>query len=483
MEKSAIKNMGLYAISLFLIKGISLFTLPLMAHYLTPFQIGQLEFLGITTVFFSMLVGLAMHENLYRFIGTIECRRERRQKASQLYTACLLISSSLALLSLAVYQLLGSPLETINDSQFLLMAIVLCYEAPLAIGLAWLRLHNQATVFFNVSVSTVAVQLVLLMSALLYQPDVTVIFAVNVLCTFGQFLFLHFYLGFRFQLPDRGNVRTYLGYSTPLMLSAMVAFVLSGAERWIIAAYTDLETLGIYAIAAKFALGVGILIQPFHMWWMPKRFQVQQSKGNGAVARTTEQGILLLCVIAVGLTWASQLFITYTLPTAYQAASQYVCLAILIMLFKELTEMVNIGILHAKQTSKLLFINLFSIATAASIGLSIVEHGIFAILAALLTGQVCRFVLVLGLSQQLLPLPYRLAQAVALISMSSLMIWSSALSYSSDISALMMVMQPLLIIGLAHRVGLVDITHLKNRTKTAKTYLVSLSSQYKTKGN
>ncbi|MDN3684766.1 hypothetical protein QW180_19040 [Vibrio sinaloensis] len=64
------------------------------------------------------------------------------------------------------------------------------------------------------------------------------------------------------------------------MLSAMVAFALSGAERWIIVAYTDLDTLGIYAIAAKFALGVGILIQPFHMWWMPKRFQVQQSKGG-----------------------------------------------------------------------------------------------------------------------------------------------------------------------------------------------------------
>lgn len=483
MEKNAIKNMSLYAISLFLIKGVSLFTLPLMAHYLSPSQIGQLEFLGITTVFFSMVVGLAMHENLYRFIGTIECEFERRRKASQLYTVCLLISSGLALLALLIYQLVGSPIEAINDSQLLLMTVVLCYEAPLAIGLAWLRLHNQASLFFKVSVSTVAIQLALLMAALIYRPDVTVIFAINVLCTLGQFIFLHFYIGFDFRLPAKEKIYTYLSYSTPLMLSAMVAFALSGAERWIIVAYTDLDTLGIYAIAAKFALGVGILIQPFHMWWMPKRFQVQQSKGEQVVARTTEQGILLLIVIAVGLTWASQLFITYTLPSAYHAASQMVSMTILIMLFKELTEMVNIGILYAKQTTKLLFINLISIAIAASIGLSIIEHGIAAILVALLAGQISRFILALGLSQRLLPLPYRLTQTLCLISLSSLMIFSSSLAYSSDISAVMMVLQPLLIVGVAHRVGLINIVRIKNQAKTAKSYLDSLSSQYKAKGN
>ncbi|MDN3684765.1 hypothetical protein QW180_19035 [Vibrio sinaloensis] len=139
-----------------------------------------------------------------------------------------------------------------------------------------------------------------------------------------------------------------------------------------------------------------------------------------------------------------------------------VSMTILIMLFKELTEMVNIGILYAKQTTKLLFINLISIAIAASIGLSIIEHGIAAILVALLAGQISRFILALGLSQRLLPLPYRLAQTLCLLSLSSLMIFfSSSLAYSSDISAVMMVLQPLLIVGVAHRVGLIDIVRIK----------------------
>ncbi|MEX0335091.1 MAG: lipopolysaccharide biosynthesis protein, partial [Vibrio tubiashii] len=105
MNTEHIKSISLYAVSLFLIKGVSLFTLPLMAHYLSPSQIGHLELLGVTTVFFSLIVGLAMHENLYRFIGTVNSKVVRKRKASQLYSATLLLSMSLSALLLIGYYL------------------------------------------------------------------------------------------------------------------------------------------------------------------------------------------------------------------------------------------------------------------------------------------------------------------------------------------------------------------------------------------
>ncbi len=230
MASNPLKNMSLYAVSLFLMKGISLFTLPLMAHYLSPAQLGQLEFIGITAVFFSMVIGLAMHENLYRFIGTIDCHDTQKRKASELYTATLLISSGLGIACFTLYNLIGAPIESISESQSFLIGIVLCYEAPLAIGLAWLRLHNQAMLFFKLCITTVIVQVALLVMILFYRPDVTLIFAANVICTLGQFLFLHVYLPFSIRLPSREQLQSYLRYSSPLMLSAMVAFALSGAE-------------------------------------------------------------------------------------------------------------------------------------------------------------------------------------------------------------------------------------------------------------
>ncbi|WP_159739097.1 lipopolysaccharide biosynthesis protein [Vibrio atypicus] len=477
MNNTPIKNMSLYAVSLFLMKGVSLFTLPLMAHYLTPTQLGQLEFIGVTTVFFAMVVGLAMHENLYRFIGTIESKSQRRLKAAQLYSASLVISATLGILAFVVYNLLDTPIDAISRAQSLLIAMVLCYEAPLAIGLAWLRLHNQAVLFFKICVCSVTIQVILVLLALIYRPDVTLIFAANVLCTLGQFIFLHFYLGFRIQLPKFSQFKVYLLYSSPLMLSAMVAFCLSGAERWIIAGYTSLETLGIYAIAAKFALGVGILIQPFHMWWMPKRFQVQETQGNRKVVHTIQHGTLLLCMIAVGTAWASQLFITFALPSIYHAAVQMVTMTVLIMMFKELAEIVNMGILYAKQTSKLLFINLASIAFAFIIGALNLHLGIMAILSALLLGQICRFFLALMTSQSLLRLPYNMAAFTGLILLTSLLILSGTVQHSDNVTLLMLVLQPLAILCFAHRTQLINIKEIKAQLLPTHTVISASTKQ------
>lgn len=481
MVNNPIKNMGLYAISLFLMKGVSLFTLPLMANYLSPSQLGQLEFIGITAVFFSLVIGLAMHENLYRFIGTIKCQRLQKRAASQLYTATLLISATLGISCFTLYNLIGAPLASISESQSFLIGVVLCYEAPLAIGLAWLRLHNQAALFFKLCISTVVIQVSLLVLILHYKPYVTLLFAANVLCTLGQFVFLHYYLPFKITLPTWCQLQGYLRYSTPLMLSAMIAFALSGAERWVIAGYTDLETLGIYAIAAKFALGVGILIQPFHMWWMPKRFQVQQTEGNLTVAKTIQQGALLLCVVAVVVSWASQLFITLFLPVLYHQAAQLVAMTILIMVFKELTEMINIGILFAKRTSQLLYINLAAIAFALVIGTSTIEYGIAAILVALLCGQISRFLLALIISQRLLPLPYHTGATMGLVMLSSILIFSGSFEHSHSTTLVMLVLQPLALIAYAHRVHLIDISKLRKiarHTKQSMTQSTTKENHY-----
>ncbi len=471
MNLEHLKNISLYAVSLFLIKGISLLTLPLMAHYLTPSQIGQLELLGITTVFFSLIVGIAMHENLYRFIGTVTSHLVRKKKASQLYSATLIISLALSAVLVLIYYLAPFKAETFSNEQILLMALVVCYEAPLAINLAWLRLHNQAALFFKVCVTTVIAQVLLLFFALAHKPDVTAIFALNVICTFVQFLFLHHYLNFSFELPNTQRFTRYVSYSAPLMLSGVVAFGLSGAERWIVAGATNLETLGIYAVAAKFALGVGILIQPFHMWWMPKRFEAMASRGADYVADVTTQGILLLCVISIAVAWLSHIFITLALPSSYLPSVTLVGLTITMMLFKELVELINFGILYKKNTSQLLYINLVSTAIAFIICLVWLESGIEAILWSLIAGQLSRFSLTIFFSQQAYSLSYQTNGLLALLLLTVMFLLTSHLQKSVALSLLMLFLQPFSIAAVALRFGLVSADYLKGFSQSIYRYL------------
>ncbi|MGY5538673.1 lipopolysaccharide biosynthesis protein [Vibrio brasiliensis] len=471
MSNGHIKNISLYAVSLFLMKGVSLFTLPLMAHYLSPNELGHLELLGITTVFFSLVVGLAMHENLYRFIGPIRHARLRRIKAAKLYSASLSLSVFLSIVILFFYMVSPFKIDLFDTTQLALILLVLCYEAPLAICLAWLRLHNQADLFFKVCTTTVVIQVALLVTVLTHSPDVTTIFALNVLCTFAQFLFLHFYLRFPFRLPKTTHLRQYLYYSMPLMLSAVVAFGLSGAERWLIAGATDLETLGMYAIAAKFALGVGILIQPFHMWWMPKRFESMQVHGSGYTATVTQRGVLLLCLIAISVSWLSQIFIELALPSNYQPAIGYVSLTITMMLFKELVELCNFGVLYRKKTPQLLYINIF--ATFVALGTCIVtlEHGLYGILLSLVVGQVTRFVLTLYRSQKLFYLNYQLSALLGLVFLTITFIVTSRYHQHLEVSVLMLVLQPLALIAYAIRCQLVTIISIRTVFIAMQTYL------------
>ncbi|NOH24806.1 lipopolysaccharide biosynthesis protein [Vibrio europaeus] len=471
MNTEHIKSISLYAVSLFLIKGVSLFTLPLMAHYLSPSQIGHLELLGVTTVFFSLIVGLAMHENLYRFIGTVSSKVVRKRKASQLYSATLLLSMSLSALLLIGYYLMPFKADSLTHEQVLFMALVLCYEAPLAISLAWLRLHNLAGLFFKVCVSTVIAQVSLLIIALIHKPDVTVIFALNVICTFVQFLFLHIYINFPLMLPNKQRMKRYIRYSAPLMLSGVVAFGLSGAERWLIAGATNLETLGMYAIAAKFALAVGILIQPFHMWWMPKRFEAMDNKGPHYVANVTTQGVVLLSIISVTVAWLSQIFITIALPESYQPAIALVGMTITMMLFKELVELTNFGILYKKNTTQLLYINVTSTVLAFIVCFASIASGIEAILWGLIAGQLSRFALTIWFSQQAHYLGYPSSNIFALLTLTALFLLTSRYHQSIEVSALMLLLQPLGVVAFAIRFKLISGVSLKSLTHTVNSYL------------
>lgn len=471
MISGHIKNMGLYAVSLFLVKGVSLFTLPLMTHYLSPNEVGHLELLGVTTVFFSLIVGLAMHENLYRFIGTVRNRKLRKARAAKLYTASLYLSCGLTIVISAIYFSSPFQFETFSSTQLWLVLLVLCYEAPLAICLAWLRLHNQASLFFKVCTFTVVIQVGLLIAALTNLPNVTLIFALNVLCTFGQFLFLHFYLRFPLLMPKFAQVHLYLNYSLPLMLSGVVAFSLSGAERWLIAGATDLDTLGMYAIAAKFALGVGILLQPFHMWWMPKRFESMQVHGARYTASVTQHGILLLCIITICVSWISQIFIELALPSSYSSAMGYVSLTITMMLFKELVELCNFGVLFRKKTSQLFYINSFATLVALTTCILTLDYGIYAILLSLVLGQITRFLLTLYRSQQLFHLNYQLPSLCGLIVLTVIFIVTSRYHQQLEVSVIMFVLQPLAIFAYAVRCRLIHFESVRTLITAMQTYL------------
>ncbi|MDE1236575.1 hypothetical protein [Vibrio aestuarianus] len=145
------KNMGIYALSLFLSKGVSLFMLPLITYYLTVDQVGKLELLATISACFGIMAGLALHECLYRFAGVKKTQHQRWIKASELFTFALILGTLIAIGFWLVFQFIRFSTSvslpfTVQEQSLILLVVGL--EGAIAISTAWLRMIDKPMLFF-----------------------------------------------------------------------------------------------------------------------------------------------------------------------------------------------------------------------------------------------------------------------------------------------------------------------------------------------
>ncbi|SHO55068.1 lipopolysaccharide biosynthesis protein [Vibrio quintilis] len=450
MTRKTVHSILIYGTGLLMMKGMSLIMLPFMTHYLDAGQLGKLELIASIGAFLGILSTAAMHENLYRFVGHLSDGLKRFHQAAGLMTFSMLIGISTGVLLLTI--LVSIPelwwqSIPLTKTECALLILALAFEGPVSLHLAWLRMNDRATTFFSISVLTTVLQIIMITAVLFWHPSVTGILLAGTLTRYVQLAALHQVNRFPIRPPTQA--RQLLAYSTPLMLSALIAFGLSGAERWIIAYASDLTTLGYYAIAAKFALAMCILVQPFGMWWMPKRFQVLSEQGEQSAVRQTQAGIVYILALAVFICFAGQTFIRLALPENYGPAQQLLIMTLVIAVFKEITELLNLGMLFQKRTAALFRLNLIITAGTLLITLLLMHHGIGWILWTLAAAQGIRCLCVLLIGQRHQPLPYHHMSLVLLLCTTGMFLSAAWFVQATHLRLMMAIAGPLCLAGLA----------------------------------
>jgi len=460
---AAIKNMASYAIGLFLIKGLSLLMLPVVANYLAPAQLGKLELLASIGTFIGLLIGLAMHEALYRFAGDKQSEPERFNIASHLFKTTLLLSVCACGLLLFIAN--SAPVLSILPVSQLELNIVLTsisLEGAIGIGLAWLRMQDKVHAFLKICISTSVLQVMLVVTVLYTAPSVANILLASFIAHLVQLLGIGLYNKFSWRIKQAAPLSRYWAYSIPIMLSGLVAFGLNGAERWLLAASTSLTELGQYAIAAKFSLAMCILVQPFGMWWMPKRFHYLSYVGAIKTRTITQYGLLLISLLTVLIAGAGQCFILLALPELYHDAGNLLIATLAIAWCKEVAELTNVGILHHKKTKHLLSINLACTLVGLCTALALGQYGIWAILGSLFFAQFIRALAITYVSQRLERLPYQIYElsAVFVVTFAMLGVYTQELSATS--LAALSLLSPVLLLLLASWLRLIPTLHCFN---------------------
>lgn len=410
--KGAISQTILYGFSIVIMKGISIFMLPFIAHQLTQQAFGRLEIIASLAVIGSIIVGLGLEDTLYRFAGQAKTQAERKKQAAEIFGLTLIIGVLALMAGWIIATVIASWLPgNFSTYEIKLVLFMLAMEGIIAIPLGWLRMQNRAVLFFCISIFRAALQASLIIFMLKPGSNITPILEAGLISGIAQCLILCY-----LQIKDTGvsistrSLRPLLIYSLPIVGSGFMAFILNGLDRWILADQTSLTDVAEYGVAAKFALAAILLLQPFGMWWSPRRFEISNKPdGKTLSSRAITIGIILSLTICVAVSTGAPVLIGWLMPDSYVMAAQYALGLIIAVTLKELSELVNIGCFIHKSTLAQLMINLITALIGLSIMLILVsEQGVWGVILALNIAQLARLILFYLASQHYFYINYPL---------------------------------------------------------------------------
>ncbi len=399
-----------YALGIVIMKGVSFFMLPFITHRLSAADFGRLEVLTSLGALGSILVGFGLLNTMFRFAGVEQDPQARARAVAETFGLNLVTGAA----ALAAGVLLAAPLAAwipggVDPYCVRLALAMVALEGCIAIPLGWLRMTDRAALFFALNTGKALLQTALVIGFLLLGRGLAGVLEAGLIAAAALAAVL-----IRLQWRTTGvrlrirEPRRLLVYSLPLVGSGVLGFVLTGLDRWILAEAVGPAAMAPYAVAAKFALLAALLLQPFLMWWSPRRFSVlQEVDGRHKAARYAALGSSLALLIAVGVGLTAPLLIAFLLPDEYAQAARYVPWLVLTMAVKDSAELLNLGCYAGKTTHGQLLINLAGSALGLGAMLALVPAwGVWGAIWALLFAQVVRLGLYLLISQRLLPLPY-----------------------------------------------------------------------------
>ncbi len=355
----ALKQIFAYAVSVALMRGISLIMLPIIARFLSPSQMGSIEILSIFAIFGSIMVSGGLEGALFRFAGT-ESPANAKKIAASIYVFAWVLGLLVLSLSLPFSSFIAGILPGDKNTYCVqLVLAIVCLESVIAVPLGYLRMTDHCYQFCIANVARVVLHSGFTVYFLSTGGGIEGVFEACLIAAGAQAALLGYWhvrsLGMVIQ---RALIKPIFVYSIPIVGSGLFAVCLNGIDRLSIAAYHDLDSVALYAIALKFALTLSILMQPFGMWWMPKRFSVlTQPDGLEISTRYSTVGLVLLAYIMLTAGLVAPVLIDLTMPDFYRDSIPIFFALLLMTGIKESSDIINVGCFTGEKTYTQLTIN------------------------------------------------------------------------------------------------------------------------------
>jgi O-antigen/teichoic acid export membrane protein len=439
--KIATKDSFIYSLGNIANKLIGLILLPV---YLKEFSVAEYGMLGILEVSLQVAVaifGFSIYQSFNRWYWD---KKYRNKQGSIFFTTLLFVLFSAAIM-IILFSLFSERAASIllNSEQYAYLLMLMLGSAALQIikriPLAMMRLQRRVILFSLSNIIQLIITLMLTIYFIVYQgKKLDGIFEAQIigfacLLLFNiRYIFNNLHFTFEFTI-----LKEMLGYSYPLMISALGGLLLSVADRFFIKFMEGLENMGIYSLGFKIANVLKLVfMQSVFSAINPLRYRLMNDPDHPRFySKIMTYSVFGFLILQMGLMYFSKelLFMladnkenwTYAQVNGAVHIIPVLCFA---QLFEILRKNVRFGLNIVKKTKIISAVMIFS--AVINIGLNILFINLFGTIGAAiatLSAQIVFFAIIYHYAQKYYFIPYELKKVFVMI---GVVIGLSLIAYS-----------------------------------------------------
>lgn len=409
---SVIRQALFYGVGLLVMKGISFIMLPIVTRYLPVEEYGRLDVLVTLMNVGSIVAGFGIVEAVYRYYGFAKSDQERGVIVSSGFMMSALLSLVLLITALPFLPILTALIPGNLEAKSITLALInVAIGGITTVPLAWLRMRDLAQWFFVFTSVKAVIQGVMTFVLLDFGWGVDGVLWSGLISNILLMVALVFFQWRQGGMTiDTAVAKKMLVYGLPLVFGGICVFVSGGLERWVLAGYTDTATLAKYGVASMFALVVAFLVEPFTLWWYPKRFEfLGADDGRALNAYYSSVGVSLSVLSAMLMCMVGPILIKLILPESYHDAALILPVLAAAMAIKQSAHLMNVGCYVGGSTSLPTKINVVLAAFSLIVyPLTVFLNGVEGVIVGVLMINILRFALFYFFSQKALYLQYPL---------------------------------------------------------------------------
>jgi O-antigen/teichoic acid export membrane protein len=415
------KDSFIYGGAAALSKAIGLITFPLLARHLSTENYGVFDYLLVVSAFLSILIVFGQDSAVARYYYEHEHTTQRQQIISQsLAFQALVLMLSVPMLWFLAPEL--ARLLRVKPEHVGLLRIVVL-QVPLLVLLNFsqnlLKWTFQRAKFLMVSLGQTLIQTLLLLVLVLgFDPSLEHLLILNALCSlFFAALSLFFISPWLAWPKGFARLRQLLPYAIPYGVICVIGAFSPTLERSLTSSLLGTDQLGLYAVGAKIAMLLGLLVNAVQMAWGPFALSLYKQADAGRTYNwVLKLFVLLVSVAALVITLLAQPLIDLLASARYSGAVVVVFPLVMALAVQSSSWITEVGISISKRSNLNLPGQLLAIAIVM-LGITVLTPrlGLLGVGYSVLLGAVVNALVASYLAQLAHPLPWRYAPALLIL--------------------------------------------------------------------